>query len=107
MASVFDGVTQFSRNASTGQLTFVARHTSVELSGVRSVAEVPGRDLWVVATVFNDRIRLASRDPLTGTLTLLDTESDGVNGVDGLDGADHVSVSPDGRNVYATGQLEH
>src|SRR6266404_4515850 len=50
-----------------------------------------------------DAVDAFSRNPLTGGLTFVQTQTDGLNGVDGLNGASDVVVSPDGLNVYVTG----
>ena len=47
-----------------------------------------------------------TRDPATGALTFLEQDVDGASGVDGIAGASSVAVSPDGKNVYVTGNSE-
>ena len=47
-----------------------------------------------------------SRNSSTGTLTYVEMQKDGLNGVDGLNGAYSVAVSPDGKHVSATGQID-
>src|SRR6185436_5832955 len=44
-----------------------------------------------------------SRDATTGALTFVEVQKQGVGGVDGLDLPTSLTVSPDGRLVYATG----
>ena len=47
-----------------------------------------------------------SRNVLTGTLTYVEMQKDGVGEVDGLGGAHSVTVSPDGRHVYAAANID-
>ena len=46
------------------------------------------------------------RNSLTGALTYVEMQKDGVGGVDGLNNPRSVRVSPDGNHVYATGYLD-
>lgn len=60
-----------------------------------------GKSLFEVASQ-GSSIGVFSRDPATGFLSLVQTVSEG-NGVQGLSGAITVSLSPDGKQVYAAG----
>lgn len=59
----------------------------------------------VIASGFSDdSIVVFTRNP-DGTLTYLETETEGVGGVTGLNGAFGTAVSPDGAHVYAAGLI--
>jgi len=47
------------------------------------------------------KLRVFDRDPLTGALTPVEVQANGVGGVDGLSDPRAVVVSPDGAHVYA------
>jgi len=96
----------FRREPGTGALQYLEAHFE-GLSGVagldraNAVALSPdGRLLiakgWGSVAVF-------VREPVEGRLTFLEAFYDGVDGVDGIAAGSDVSVSPDGRNVYASG----
>jgi 6-phosphogluconolactonase (cycloisomerase 2 family) len=90
-------------------LTFV----EAEFDGVGGVTELnnpedpvlspDGAHLYVPATIDN-AVNAFARDPVTGVLTLVEFEKDGVGGVDGIDGAESTAISPDGAHVYVTGR---
>ena len=73
------------------------------LGGVCSVAVSPDGAHVYAAAELDDAITVFERDPAAGELRLLGELRDGTNGVDGLDGASAVTVSDDGRTVYAAG----
>jgi 6-phosphogluconolactonase (cycloisomerase 2 family) len=56
-----------------------------------------------VAGADDNAVAVFSRDASTGKLMVVEVEKDGVGGVDGLGGARSVTVSPDGKHVYAAG----
>jgi 6-phosphogluconolactonase (cycloisomerase 2 family) len=105
---VDDAVAVFSRNSSTGALTFVEVHKDGAggvdgLDAARGVTVSPDGS-HVYATAFDDdAVAVFSRNSSTGALTFVEVHKDSVSGVDGLDGATTVTVSPDGSHVYATG----
>jgi cysteine-rich repeat protein len=113
----FDGkdtqgaVNVFSRNAVTGQLTFVEREYNGNngidrLSGVVSGVAVSPDGLSVYAASRGDSaILVFSRNAGTGNITIVETQRDG-GVVDGLKGVSAVAVSPDGAYVYAVGHAE-
>ena len=111
--AAWDGaaVTVFSRNATTGELTFVEDQRDgvggVDgLNGAHSVIVSPdGRNLYVAST-FEDALAVFDRNATTGALTFREVHRDGVAGDDGLEAPWSVIVSPDGRNVYVAAQGE-
>jgi 6-phosphogluconolactonase (cycloisomerase 2 family) len=54
----------------------------------------------------DDSLTALVRDPITGIVRAVDVERDGAGGVNGLDNAVAVSVSPDGRFIYAGGRSD-
>ena len=107
-----DAVAVFTRDSTTGALTFVEVHkdgvgTVDGLDGARSVAVSPDGKLLYASSEFDDAVAVFSRDSTTGTLTFVDLQRDGVGGVDGLDGAMSVTVSPEGKHLYAAGYFDN
>ena len=110
--SADDAVATFSRNPSTGALTFVEQEkdgvNGVDgLGGASGVALPPGGAHVYVSSGTDDTVAAFSRDPSTGALSFLEQQKDGVNGVDGLDGATAVAGSPDGAHVYAVSNVDN
>jgi 6-phosphogluconolactonase (cycloisomerase 2 family) len=66
------------------------------------VAVAPGGRHVYVTGASDGALNAFVLDPGTHSLTLIETERDGVDGVDGLGLATRVAVSPDGRHVYAS-----
>src|SRR5262245_9510031 len=99
-------VAAFRRDAATGLLTQV----DVERDGVGGASGLEGafairvsgdgRSVYVASILANAVVAFA-RDAVSGTLTFVDVEQDGIGGTDGLFGATDVAVSPDGGHVYA------
>jgi cysteine-rich repeat protein len=104
-----DAVAVFRRDAVTGLLTFVEVETDGQggVSGLRvpsALALSPdGAHLYATGKESNALVVFA-RDAGTGALAFVEVVRDDLAGVDGLDHPSGVAVSPDGANVYATGE---
>jgi len=100
-----NSVAIFSRNATTGMLTYVGL-VEDGVGGVDGLC----RSWWVtvspdgkhvyVTAYDDDGVHIFSRNATTGMLTYVGLVEDGVGGVDGLEEARSVAVSPDGAHVY-------
>lgn len=76
------------------------------LDGVAGVALSPeGRHAYATGHE-DDALVVFVRDATAETLTFVEVLLDQVAGVFGLDGASGVTVSADGRHVYATGEID-
>jgi len=77
------------------------------LDNASSVTFSPNGDHIYVSSYDDQAITVFQRDELTGEVTLIETQKNNIDGVEGLNGSYQVLVSPDGKHVYATGQLDH
>ncbi len=109
--SVDKAVAVFSRDGSTGALTFVEAKVDGQagvngLDGVNSLAvSVDGQNVYATGAA-EDALAVFGRDDGTGAITFQSMQVDGVDGLDGLDGVSSVQVSFDGRFVYTGGYLD-
>jgi cysteine-rich repeat protein len=107
--SVEDGDTRpavnvLSRNAGTGELTFVEREYEgvngvAKLSSIGSLAVSPDGASLYVSSRGADALLVFDRDVGTGEITFLEFHRDG-GAVDGLKSPRGLSLSPDGAYVY-------
>ena len=102
-----DAVAVFSRDASTGLLTFVQvlkdgsqGGTIANLNAARAVTGTSDGAYILVVSSSDDGLVVFSRNSLTGELTLQEEYQNGIDGIAGLDGARVVAVSPDDASVY-------
>ncbi len=104
-ASNDNAISYFSRNSTTGELTYIDCVID-EQGGVNGLAAAYGVTVspdgnHVYAAGHNDNaVACFSRDSSTGALTYIDCIIDGAGDVDGLKYANTVTVSPDGKHVY-------
>ncbi len=100
-----DSLVSFSRDPSSGGLTYLGRILDDEfgvdgLDGARSLAISPdGMNLYVAGWDDN-ALALFSRDPTTGEVGFLGRHKHGEDEIYALDAPHHLTVSPDGKNVY-------
>jgi DNA-binding beta-propeller fold protein YncE len=106
-----DAVAVFSRNASTGALTFVEieKDGVGGVDGLRSATDVAvspdGKNVYAVGSM-DYALVVFSRNATTGELTYLTHYTDGCNGIDGLGGAISVAVSPQGTHVFVASYVD-
>ncbi len=103
-----DAVSIFSRNTTSGALTYQGQIKDgvggiVTLDGARGVDVSPDGTRVYVTSTMDNALNVFSRDVSTGALTLMEAHVHGVSGIDGLAGATDVAQSPDAAFVYVTG----
>ncbi len=103
-----DGLAVFSREPTTGVLTFVEVHfdgvDGVDgIANPRGVFVAPDGGHVYVAGADDDAIAIFSRDSSTGALTWLGQVVEGVDGVSGLFGLYNVTGDPAGNHIYTSG----
>lgn len=105
-------VAVFRRDASTGKLIFVETQRdgvggAEGLKGAFSVIVSPDSKNAYVAGFVDSSVAVFSRNGMTGGLTLVEVQRDGVGGVDGLEGNSSLALSADARHLYAAGYLDN
>ncbi len=98
------------RRVSFGRLGFVRSYVSYVdgiwgIGGASAVTVSPDGTLVLVTGRFEDSLAVFSRSATSDDLVLSDVESS-YYGSPGLTGASDVAVSPDGRHVYTTGEID-
>ncbi len=100
------------RSLGNGQLNFVKKYTDGTdgVDGLRNADDVvvspDGKQVYVCS--FGEHaISVFNRNNTTGELAFAAVHKDGQNGNDGLNGANAITISPDGKNVYAVAYWEH
>ena len=112
-ASLEDEVAIFSRNSTSGALTYVGivKDGVGDVEGLSSPFSVTvspdGRFVYVTSGGTSQALVMFVRDPSTGNLIFEDLAADGVGGVAGLADPRMSAVSPDGRNVYVSAASSH
>jgi cysteine-rich repeat protein len=106
-----DALAVFQRDKTTGALTFhqVVRNDAPDISGLNGANSVvvspDGAHVYAAGKSANSVV-VFSRDPGSGALTFRERQQDDTNGVDGLEAAVSVAISPDGKHLYAAGELD-
>ncbi|MBN3923713.1 beta-propeller fold lactonase family protein [Nostoc sp. NMS4] len=101
-------VAVFERNQQTGELTFVEVQkddtNGVDgLAGAESLTVSPDGKFLYASGYQDSAVAVFERNQQTGELTFVEVQKDDTNGVDGLAGAESLTVSPDGKFLYASG----
>lgn len=107
-----DAVAVFQRNTATGKLMWLETQKQgvggvAGLDFARAVVVSPDGHNVYAAGQRAGAIVVFKRNTLTGTLTYAQTLTDGADGVDGLGGVDALTVSPDGKHLYAAGPADN
>lgn len=112
-AGYYDGVIAvFSRNSSTGALTFVAVYTD-EIGGIdgiygaAAITFSPDGSHLYVSGWLDDTLVTFTRSSDTGLLTFVEMQQDDTDGVDGLLAPYSLVVSADGGHVYVSGEYDN
>lgn len=102
-------VVAFARDRVTGHLTPRPPAPEADLGtvGVHSVAVSPDGAFVYATRQDDDAIAMFRRDRVTGDLRFVDVVAQGIEGVDGLYGVFWVTLSPDGRRLYAASTLDY
>lgn len=103
-----DALVVFDRDAGTGALTFrqVVRDGVSGADGIdhaSGVAVSPDGAHVYATGEHDDAVAAFARDLVTGALTFVEVQRDGVGGVAGIQRPSAVTMSPDGANVYVAG----
>ena len=107
-----DAINVFSRDSTTGLLTFQSKVTDADTAGtsgldaVVGVGVTPDGDHLYATSYLGDALTAWRRSEVSGALAFIETEKDGVGGVDGINGADGPAISSNGLSVYATGDVD-
>ena len=107
-----DAVAIFQRNQIYGTLTFtqVLKDSDVGVDGLNGahnlVVSPDGAHIYITGKE-EDALAVFSRDSNNGQLIFVEVVRDSDAGVDGLKGAYDLTISPDGKNLYATGYLDN
>lgn len=106
-----DSLTAWSRNPTTGALTFIEAKTD-GVGGVDGLnggdgpeISADGRFMYTSGDVDN-AVATFARNPDTGTVSQTDLERDGVDGVNGIAGVTLFTISPDQKHLYAPGEFD-
>lgn len=105
-----DAVAVFSRDSATGKLAFTEVHFDEE-NGVDGLDEAfdvkfspDGAHLYITGGE-DDALTVFSRNSITGSLTFVEMQKNGVQGVNGIDNPGEINFSPDGKFVYVSSHL--
>ncbi|MFN6464896.1 MAG: beta-propeller fold lactonase family protein [Nostoc sp. DedVER02] len=107
-ASDDSAVAVFERNLQTGKLSFVEVKKD-DTDGVDGLAKVSSVTLspdgkFLYAAGFGDlAVAVFERNLQTGKLSFVEVQKDDTDGIDGLSGVTHLTVSRDGKYLYASG----
>jgi uncharacterized repeat protein (TIGR01451 family) len=101
-------VAVYQRDPRSGQLTYIRSYpdSTPGLDGLAGVADVvmsaDGSYLYTAGNI-DDAVAVFAVNKATGELNFVEWHQDAVNGVNGLGGVKALTISPDGRHLYAAG----
>ena len=102
VAGMYDNaVAVFSRDSSTGELTF--KEALGDLSQAYTVTVSPEGSHVYATEYSSDSVTVFSRDNSSGLLTFVQEYRNGSNSISGLDGPKGIDLSTDGKSVYVSG----
>lgn len=106
-----DTLVLFSRDATTDSLAFLTLYQDESngidgLDGARSVQFHPDGDLIYVLGTFDDALTVFSRDATVDSLTFVETHTNGLAGLGSFTRPTNMILTPDGRHVYVTSQVD-
>ena len=110
-AFVSSALNVFARDPGSGLLSFVEAEIDGVggVDGLRSahgaVVSPDGANVYV-AGYEADAVAVFARDPVSGALSFVEAQRNGVGGVEGLDGAIWIAPSPDGAHLYVAGAAD-
>ncbi len=107
VAAADDQILQVFNRLPSGALTFADYQSDVNLSGLRDVAASPGGDFVYAAAHDDNSLLLYHWDDVSAYLDHLATYTDGSGTVDGLIGVQAITISPDGKHLYAASELDN
>ncbi len=111
VAAANGSITSFLRNTVSGALSFTATYLDSDpgMDGLNRVVEIalsPDGSHLYTAAMLDDGVGVFSRDATTGALTFVEIQKNGVGGATGLLGVGTVSLSADGKYVFAASLKE-
>ena len=112
-----DSIVVFTRNTTTGALTFLESHLDTANNGlsqgfnatsspINNIAISSDNAFFYVTSTDDNSVSMYTRNTTTGALTFSTLYVDDAGGFDGLQGASSLVLSPDGTTLYVSGQLE-
>lgn len=117
--STLSTLTAFTRDPATGKLTFVETETNetddpndaggkvTNMDRPSGVSVSPdGKQVFVTSSFGNSLAVFDRKAADSGKVSFKLSHRDGLLGIDGLSGASSVLVSPDGKQLYVTGEAE-
>ena len=107
-----DAVAIFSRNTITGELVYVdlVKDGVAGVDGLNSAFALqvsPDNKHLYVAGALDNAVAVFSRDNITGLLTFVEVQQQGVNNVDGMINPTELTLSADGAHLYVASPVSN
>lgn len=107
-----DAIAVFDRNPSSGALTWSEVHfdNQAGVDGLDRVVDVlvspDGKNVYA-GSIDDDAVAVFARDPVTGRLTFIEAQINGVGGVSGLNAVNSLAMDSQGAHLYAAAMWSH